>query len=102
MAFRIFIDRALGGEPLTVFGRGVLKRDFTYVDDVVKATWLAARRGRPGEIYNVGGGASVSVMDVVAILEELLGRRLPVELKGEIPPGDMAETRADIDKARRE
>lgn len=102
MAFRIFIDQALHGRPVTVFGNGILKRDFTFVDDVVEATWLAARRGQPGETYNVGGGSSISVMEAVSVLAALLGRRLHVELQAQVPPGDMAETRADIEKARRQ
>lgn len=101
MAFSRFLRRALGGQPLQVLGDGRQVREFTYVDDVVAATVAAAERGERGAVYNIGGGQPVSVLDAVALLEELLGRSLSIEyLDGS--PGDPRRTAADITHATRD
>lgn len=102
MAFHRFIQAALAGQPLTIFGAGKLKRDFTFVDDVVYANLLAAERGRVGEVYNIGGGAQVSLQEVLIQLEQALGQKLQVNFISEVPHGDMVETLADISKATEE
>jgi UDP-glucose 4-epimerase len=56
MGFHRFIRAALLGEPITLFGDGEQSRDFTFVDDAVGATMAAGDRGRPGTVYNIGGG----------------------------------------------
>ena len=98
MAFSRFICRAIAGQPLQVFGDGLQRRDFTYVADVIAATVAAARRGRRGVVYNVGGGGSVPLVDVVTLLQDLIGRTVPVE---HLPAalGDPRSTRADISAA---
>lgn len=101
MAFARFLDRALAGAPLPVLGDGGQVRQFTYAGDVVAATLAAAERGERGSVYNVGGGEPVSVLGVIAMLEELLGRALTVrhERSG---PGDPRRTEADVSRARRD
>jgi nucleoside-diphosphate-sugar epimerase len=79
MAFTRFLSRALDGEPLPVYGDGRQVREFTYVDDVVRATVAAAERGRPGAIYNIGGGVPVELVDAIRIIEEHTGRPLAVD-----------------------
>jgi UDP-glucose 4-epimerase len=96
-----FILWALRGEPLEVHGDGHQSRDFTYVDNVVEANVLAARaEGVGGEIFNVGCGERTSLLQIIARLEALLGRRLE---RRHTPsrPGDVAHTLADVDKAKR-
>src|SRR2546425_9285293 len=96
-----FILWGLRGEPLEVHGDGTQSRDFTYIDNVVEANLLAARaEGVGGEVFNVGCGARVSLLDIIARLEALLGRRLE---RRHTParPGDVPHTLADIDKAKR-
>jgi UDP-glucose 4-epimerase len=96
-----FILWALRGEPLEVHGDGHQSRDFTYVDNVVEANVLAARaEGVGGEVFNVGCGKRTSLLEIVARLEALLGRRLE---RRHTPsrPGDVAHTLADVDKAKR-
>jgi nucleoside-diphosphate-sugar epimerase len=101
MAFSRFLSRAIERRPLQVVGDGRQVREFTYVDDVVAATVAAADRGREGGVYNVGGGQPVSVLDAVALLEELLDRPLSLEyLEGS--PGDPRRTEADISRAKRD
>ncbi len=101
MAFQRFLERAVRGEPLTILGDGSQRRDFTYVGDVVEATLAAARRGRPGAVYNVGGGQPAALTRIVALLEELLERELALEHLA-AAPGDPCATAADTARARRE
>ena len=101
MAFSRFLSRAIEGRPLQVLGDGQQVREFTYVHDVVAATIAAAGRGERGAVYNIGGGHPVSVLEAVALLEELLDRPLTVEhLEG--GPGDPRRTEADITRAARD
>jgi nucleoside-diphosphate-sugar epimerase len=101
MAFSRFLRRAVAGRPLQVLGDGRQVREFTYVDDVVAATMAAADRGERGVAYNIGGGQPVSVLEAVALLEELLDRPLSVEHL-ERGPGDPRRTEADITRAARD
>lgn len=101
MAYNIFIERLLAGEPLTVFGDGTQTRSNTFIGDCVAATLLAIARGRPGEVYNVGGGAVIELREAIEILGRLLD--VPVRtLSRPTRPGDQQHTRADISKATRE
>jgi len=101
MAFNRFLRAALQGAPISVYGDGEQTRDFTYVDDAVTATMLAAERGTPGRAYNVGGGSRVSVNDVLTIIERISGRQLDVR-REPAQKGDMRDTYADTSRARAE
>jgi dTDP-glucose 4,6-dehydratase len=61
----LIIIRALGGEPLPVYGDGLNVRDWLFVDDHARALQAVFEQGRPGETYNVGGGAERTNIDVV-------------------------------------
>lgn len=99
MGYNIFIRQILAGGPIAVFGDGEQTRGNTFVSDCVDATLLAAQRGRPGDVYNVGGGEARSVNWVIQTLEELAGR--PAVIHHAPPrPGDQAHTLANIDHAR--
>ncbi len=101
MAFSRFIDAALNGRPIPVFGDGLQSRDFTYVDDAVAATISAASSGEPGAVYNVAGGTQATVLDVIEVLARLLG--VPPEVERQPPmPGDARKTGADTARARRD
>ncbi|MFN2556365.1 MAG: NAD-dependent epimerase/dehydratase family protein [Nitriliruptorales bacterium] len=100
MAFHRFIAAALANEPIVVNGSGHQMRDATYVDDVVAATISAAHTDfTPGEVLNVGGGRPASVLQVLDLLSELLGRRPPL-VHAPRSPGDVAHTEAGTDRAR--
>ena len=99
MAFNRFLQAMLGGGTVTLYGTGEQTRDFTYVGDAVSATIAAGTRGTPGDVYNIGGGARVSinrVLEMMAVCTGTLPRieRLPV------PKGDMRDTYADTSAAR--
>ena len=101
MAFTRFIEAATEDREIEIFGDGLQSRDFTYVDDAVSATIAASSQGRPGEVYNVAGGSQATVLQVIEILGDLLGRNVSMR---ELPPvpGDVRHTGADITKARRD
>jgi UDP-glucuronate 4-epimerase len=101
MAIARFIESALADEPLSVLGDGSQVREFTYVADVVRATIAAAERGERGSVYNVGGGQPVALVDVIAMLEGLLGRPLAVEHR-EAAAGDPRRTEANVERAARD
>lgn len=100
MAFTRFIQAALDGRTLPVYGTGEQVRDFTFVGDVVDAT-IAAATGdvAPGTVLNVAGGSSTTVNDLLDLLAELTGRELDVERLPE-QPGDVAITGGDTTRAR--
>jgi predicted glycosyltransferase len=93
MAFHRFIEAVLDGSPVSVYGTGDQRRDFTYVSDVVRILVAAAERGRPGVPVNVGGGSAVSVNEALAIIEQLVERRAVREHEP-VPPGDARDTQA--------
>ena len=101
MAFTRFIEAALDGRSIEVFGDGLQVRDFTYVSDAVAATMAAGMQGTVGGVYNVAGGTSASVLDVVEVLGSLLGGPVEVEHLPSIP-GDARRTGADVARARAE
>jgi len=101
MAFHRFLTAALAGEPVRVFGDGRQTRDFTFVADIVAATRAAADTGRPGCVYNVGGGERISVNDVLQLVGEVTGRRLTI-LREDVQRGDMRDTLAELAAARRD
>ncbi len=100
----IFARAIHEGRTIPLYHHGKLKRDFTYVDDIVAGTLAAL--DRPPEtaghrLYNLGGSRSEEILDVIALFEKALGRKAVIELKpGE--PGDMQETAADIDSTTRD
>jgi UDP-glucuronate 4-epimerase len=102
MAFNRFIRATLAGEPIEVFGTGEQVRDFTFVDDVVDANLRAAAHDvRPGSMYNVSGGTSISVNEVLDVLSDIAGA--PIEVRrGEAVAGDVRQTGGSADKIREE
>ncbi|MEZ0343138.1 NAD-dependent epimerase/dehydratase family protein [Mycobacterium sp. pV006] len=100
MAFTRFITRALTGRAIQVFGTGKQIRDFTFVDDIVRANIAAATAQVPlGAVYNIAGGSSVSVNDVIAMLGEIMGREIQVDRLGK-STGDVFRTGGLFEAAR--
>jgi nucleoside-diphosphate-sugar epimerase len=100
MGYRRFIEALLHNQPVIVYGDGMQVRGNTYISDCVEAT-IAALKSLPGEIYNVGGGESASVWDVLNKLQELIGRRAAVS-REPARPGDQRQTFADTGKLQRQ
>jgi nucleoside-diphosphate-sugar epimerase len=101
MAYRIFAERLLRGEPVTVYGDGLQTRGNTYVDDCVAATVLATERGEPGRAFNIGGGRPISLLDALHALAAALGVEPRIEFRP-ARPGDQRNTFADTARAAAE
>ena len=99
MAFFRFIDSALSGSTVVVYGDGNASRDFTYVADAVEATILAMEKAEPGEIFNVGSGEPITVNQAISILEEIVGKEISVRYE-ESRHGEVRDTHANINRAR--
>ena len=96
-----FITKLLAKEAITVYGDGEQSRDFTYIDNVVDANLLALRApNAPGEVCNIGCGQRVTLIELIRILEELLGVQAHV-IYAAAKPGDVRHSLADITKAAR-
>jgi UDP-glucose 4-epimerase len=96
----LFIAAMSAGKAPTVHGDGLQCRDFTYVTNAVEALVKAAGApGVSGNVYNIGTGASITVLDLVAALNKLLGSDLKPR-HGEPRAGDVRFSRADIRRAR--
>jgi UDP-glucuronate 4-epimerase len=101
MAIARFVDAVASERPITLFGDGTSRRDYTYVDDVVSGTVAAIERIRPGtyELYNLGGTHTISLAELVSIIENVVGKRARIE-RAPDQPGDVPVTYANIDRAR--
>jgi UDP-glucose 4-epimerase len=101
MAFHRLLRCALTGDAFRLFGDGGQTRDFTFIIDAVAATLAAAERGTGGEVYNIGGGSRVSMLEVIETVRNVTGRNVLVEMKSK-QKGDMRDTYADTTRARRD
>ncbi|MFQ5562434.1 MAG: NAD-dependent epimerase/dehydratase family protein [Parvularculaceae bacterium] len=106
MAYWLFTDAILKGEPIRVFNHGDMSRDFTYIDDAVTAVTAITETPpsfstgeRPHRLYNIGNHAPVPLMDMIAALENLLGRKAE-KIMELMQPGDVKETYADVSAAQ--
>jgi UDP-glucuronate 4-epimerase len=108
MAYWLFTDAILKGSPVTVFSGGKLRRDFTYIDDVidgiariVEAPFAAEKKIAPHRVYNLGNNRPEEVMSLIRLIEQATGKIAKIEEVPQ-PPGDVYETYADISCASRD
>jgi UDP-glucuronate 4-epimerase len=119
MAMWIFAAAIMAGKPIKLFNHGNMRRDFTYVDDVVEAVvrlidrpaerdpkWSGdnpdpARSSAPWRVYNIGNNNPVELLDVVGLLEQALGKKAVREMMP-MQPGDVPATYADVDDLMRD
>ena len=100
MAFNKFINAALKGEGIEIFGDGEQTRDFTFISDIVEGNILAMKSDAMGEVFNIGGGARVSVNKVLDTIQEIAGRSTKIVYR-DVQKGDVRHTLADTGKARK-
>jgi UDP-glucuronate 4-epimerase len=107
MSAYIFTRAILRGEPIKVFNRGDMRRDFTYVDDVVAGVLAALDRPpaggstAPHRRYNLGNNRAEPLMRFIEMIERATNHKAKIEL-AEMQPGDVKETYADIEASRRD
>jgi UDP-glucuronate 4-epimerase len=101
LAIHRFIKSILKDEPVTMFGDGSTSRDYTYVDDTVQGVLSAINYDQSSfEIINLGNNYAVSLKDLIADIEEIIGKKAIINQQPE-QPGDVPRTFADISKAKR-
>jgi len=119
MAMWIFAGAILAGKPIKLFNHGKMRRDFTYVDDVVESIVRLVGRpaavdpnwsgdtpdpgssSAPWRVYNIGNNNPVDLLDVVELLEKSIGKKAIRELEP-MQPGDVPATYADVDALMKE
>jgi UDP-glucuronate 4-epimerase len=104
MAYLIFTEKMLKGEPIEIFNEGRMGRDFTFIDDIVDGVLAAAARPPGGteafhRVFNLGNDRPEELMTLVSLLEKELGIEAKKVFKG-MQQGDVERTWADISKAR--
>ncbi|MBE0531541.1 MAG: NAD-dependent epimerase/dehydratase family protein [Rhodospirillales bacterium] len=100
MAAFLFARKILAGEAIPVFNQGDMRRDFTYIDDIVAGVigcldHPPADGGPKARVYNIGNNRSERLMDYIAEIEKALGRKATIDFQP-MQPGDVKETYADI------
>jgi len=94
-----FINQALRGQPLTVYGSGKQTRSFCYVDDLVEGMVRAAWRAKTrGQVFNLGNPNEFTILEAADLIQELLGKPLKVVYRP-LPADDPRRRRPDISKA---
>ena len=119
MAMWIFASALIAGQPIKLFNNGNMRRDFTYIDDVVESVvrlvdrapsgnpkWSAGApdpgsSSAPWRVYNIGNNNPVELLDVVRLLEEKIGKKARRELLP-MQPGDVPATFANVDDLMRD
>lgn len=101
LAIHKFTQLALNDQPIPLYGDGLTRRDYTFVEDIVRGILtLIETPGQGFEIFNLGCGNPVTLFDMVKALEIALGKTLTINFL-EKQPGDVEQTWADIGKARK-
>jgi UDP-glucuronate 4-epimerase len=114
MALWMFTRDIFAGKPIPVFNNGQLRRDFTFIDDIIAGvvacldappsddgTEKPGGSKAPHAVYNIGNNRSEALMDMIAVTEEACGRKAVIDFKP-MQPGDVHETHADIDAIARD
>ena len=99
MAYYKFADSIKNNKTIQIFNYGKMKRDFTYIDDIVTGTKLAIKKNHKCEVFNLGNNKSEKIMDFVELIEKHFGKKAKIEMQT-IQPGDVKETYADIEKSK--
>ena len=95
MAMYIFTKKILSNEQISVFNNGKMKRDFTFIDDIIDGTCAALDKNLSSEIFNLGNNKSEKLMDIIHIIENCLNKKAKIEFLP-MQPGDVAQSFADI------
>ena len=98
MAFHKFITAIMNGDQIEIYGNGEQTRDFTYIDDAVQANIQAFKDGKAGEVYNIGGGSRIKLIDTIRIIEKIVGEKANL-VYTEPQRGDARHTFSDVSKA---
>jgi UDP-glucuronate 4-epimerase len=108
MAYYLFTEAMFRDETIHVFNHGDMRRDFTYIDDVVKGVLAALDHPPAGEegappnrVYNIGNNRAVELLSFISLIEEAVGKKARLKM-APMQPGDVRETYADIEAVSRD
>lgn len=105
MAPCLFMKDILNGEPIKVFNNGQMRRDFTYIDDIIEGLMkiVAHPSGEelPFNLYNIGNSAPVELMDFISVIEKTAGKKAVKRMMG-MQPGDVVCTYADTSRLEKD
>lgn len=99
MGIHKFVKAILNSKEITVYGDGEQTRDFTYVDDAVNAILMSAESDVVGDVFNVGGGSTISVNGLLKEIEEITEKKAIIKYI-EKQKGDVKDTSADLKKIK--
>lgn len=112
MAYWTFTEKILKGEPIPVFNHGKLKRDFTYIEDIIEGIHglidhiptpqpgLESKANGPWMVYNLGNNQPVELMTFIQAIENALGKKAVIDYQP-MQPGDVEQTYADIEQVNK-
>jgi len=100
MAMYIFTKKIQEGERIFIFNHGQMKRDFTYIDDIISGTVTAIDKNYRCEVFNLGNNNSEKLMDMIELIENELGKKADIQFK-DMQPGDIEKTFADIEHSKK-
>lgn len=101
LAIHKFTKLIDAGQPIPVFGDGSMMRDHTYIDDIIRGVVASIDNCGGYRIYNLGESRPVSLSDLIAAIEQALGKKAIIDRKP-VPPGDVQTTYADVSRAQAE
>ena len=99
MALFLFTDAILHNRPIDVYNYGRMRRDFTYIDDIVDGTIAAIEKPHAYEVFNLGNSNTTELLEFIRIIEEELGMEAQKNMMP-LQPGDVPATSADIRKSK--
>ncbi len=99
MAMYIFASRILQEKPINVFNKGVMQRDFTYIDDIIFGLRKSIDKNFSCEIFNLGNNKKENLMDMISLIEKNIGKEAIINFK-DLQPGDVENTYACIDYSK--
>jgi len=98
MAINKFVRAILTRTPISLYGDGNQTRDFTFVSDIIEANLCAVKSGVPGSVFNIGGGSSITVHDLILEIEKNCEKSALIQYQA-TQIGDVSDTLADVKKA---
>lgn len=98
MSYHIFTKKILNDESINIFNSGKIKRDFTFINDIILGTKAAIIKNYNNEVFNLGNSTTVNILELIRIIENQLGKKAKINLRAK-QPGDMNKTYADISKS---
>ena len=99
MAYFIFTKKIMNNELIEIYDDGMVERDFTYVEDIIKGVRSSIDKNFPNEIFNLGNSRKEKVIDLIKIIEQRLGKKAKIKLMP-IKPGDVNTLYAYIKKSK--